>query len=197
MATTTVTSVTLEKVDRQANNDKFYRVYYAGAKGFGQNGSQRNGRTGGQKRMFTSAQETIEILGKKKLDGYVEVESREFTMDVATWENLTKVNPSDRDSVNDSVSFLEGAYMKAPAIPAASQAPASADHGHDVATPAIDRLAELSNKYLDAIGSASKDPIEGFRIRAVLADELEPLNAEVRKLESYMQTLDAVLGVTE
>lgn len=193
-----LTSVTLEKVDSGQNMDKFYRVFYPPTgPGFGQWGSQRNGRTGGQVKMFTSGGEAIQILGKKRADGYIEVESREIDVDSAVWNQMSSLSPSDKEGVKSAVQHLENAYVMAPAIPAASQAPSHSPSTPDAPSVAADRIQELSNKYLEAIGTASGDPIEGYRILALLGEELEPLLAELRKLTSYQDTLKTVLGVNQ
>lgn len=183
-----ITVVTLEFVGGSSN--KFYRIFY-GPTGpcFTQAGSQRNGRTGGQSWKWSGPEKAIEKLAEKHGKGYVEVETVE--VEVPNWPNYQTVDEDDKDSIKAAIAKLEQFANSGTPTSAPVSAPATPGVP---AQPAVDRIADLSAKILQAITVAGGDVVQGAVQRITVIEQAEPLMAEFRKLDSYLKTLDMVLG---
>lgn len=187
--------VTLEKVDGSSN--KFYRVYKIWNHNIqvAQWGSQRNGRSGGQfKAMDNSPAITADQQVTRKVsDGYVEVDRVERIPIVnVNWNVPTKSLGEKLEALyfEAKVAARQGATATPPPPPS-TPTPTPADPPAST-LPDSDRLSALSQRFVEAIATATTDPMQGMVTLAILNEQLEELEAEFRKLHTYKTTVEMI-----
>ena len=187
---------------------KFYRTYELPAAGSGvqtlfQYGSMRNGKSGGQ---FKAGFDGPGQIRKKTNEGYYSLEQITITVPDAKVSQLradTKALGQLLDNVVAASSVApKGRSSSSSTSPTSTPAPVTAPRSADptpqatpAAPPTLDRLIVLNAELLATITQAAVDPALAMAIFPRLVAEVADLEADVRKIRSYLETVE--LLVTE
>lgn len=190
MALVRVIARTGQKV--QGSEDKFYRTYELHTCSLFQWGSQRNGRSGGQFKISPSRHDAREQFQKKQNEGYTIVGGDAvFDVDQAKLEQQIAAGNKACGAFLDSL--LAAAAPPSPLAPPV----AKPDPAKPADTPApqvgTDRIAATNQRALAAISLAAVDPAKAMTEFAMLNSDVEELEAALRKVKSYMGTLEILV----
>lgn len=200
MALATVTVRTIEKDTTRhgGNEDKFYRTYQLPSCALFQWGSQRNGRSGGQFKLAPSPHDAVAQIGKKRNEGYLPITQHETYVQVDE-AKLAQLVAQGHKAVGEFLDNLHVASGKptggsvpapkpSPAAPAAEPTPAAPLREAD-----YDRIAKVNERALAAITQAATDPAQALTEYSHLQTDLEDLEAALRKIKSYIGTLEVLV----
>lgn len=176
------------------SEDKFYRTYRLPTCALFQWGSQRNGRSGGQFKIAPSPLDAMQQSEKKRREGYTYVGGTEtFQVDEAKLQTQLARGPKEVGQFLDSLYAASGSTGQAsiPAMPDVWESKPTP------VTPAaedvFDRLSMTNQRALAAITLATNDPAAALTEYSLLNDALADLEADVRKVKSYLGTLEVLV----
>lgn len=203
MTQVTVTVRTAEK-DNSAqggSEQKFYRTYQLPSSALFQWGSQRNGRSGGQFKIAPSMHDAEQQMRKKQAEGYVTVGGVEqFTVDTAKLQTQIVAGNKALGAFLDSLyaaSATTGGKTKpfAPAFKPSKPTKFPEDTpGQPVPVERVfDRISQTNERALAAISLASNEPAKALTEYSLLQDEIDALEVDLRKVKSYMGTLEILV----
>lgn len=185
--------VTLEKVSGSEN--KFYRAFYGtsgSSFGLKQWGSQRSGRNGGQFQPCDNY-DALDVVAKKKSEGYREVDRASIVLDDARVKAL-----QGNKKVLGGYCEAELAGQKNSNAPSPSNqpkpkpantgpAPKPDDDPLNVVSFGLD---DITAKCMATLEIAATDPIKASTHVAVIRDEVDKAERELAKIHSYLTTID-------
>jgi hypothetical protein len=179
---------------------KFYRTYALDVGSLFQWGSARGGNSGGQFKNTPSRYDAATQFQTKCNEGYVP-EHPDFVFDV----DLDKLQQQGGLGSKNGRIFLENifhaAFNRAPQAPTGSSFASKSkpetvtlqDPTPVAAERVFDRMNQASEKVLAAISQAATDPAGALTTYSLLGDEIEALENDLRKVKSYMSTLEVMV----
>lgn len=175
---------------------KFYRVYALDAGSLFQWGSARGGASGGQFKNTPSRFDAGSQFQTKLNEGYVN-EHPDFVFDV----DIDKLQQQGGLGSKNGRIFLENifhaAFNKAPSgsafAPSTPGRVTVQDPTPVAAERVFDRMNQVSEKVLAAISQAATDPASALTQMSLLTDDVEVLETDLRKIKSYMSTLEVMV----
>lgn len=195
MPQVTVYVRTAEKVG--GSEDKFYRTFELPTCALFQWGSQRNGRSGGQYKIAPSTFDAQQQFSKKVGEGYRQVGAVEkFDIDASKLEAQVR---SGHKNLGPFLDSLYAASATTGGRPAGSAQTFNTmpDPVPDVApVPAekvFDRISQTNERALAAISLAAAEPAKALTEYSLLQDAIDSLEADLRKVKSYMGTLEILV----
>lgn len=197
MALVTIQVRTAEKDDTRygGSSDKFYRTFRLPTCALFQWGSQRNGRSGGQFKIAPDPGDAVSQFTKKLNEGYTTVGGIDtFDVDEAKLRQMVAQGHKALGGFLESIyaaSARSGSNRPAPApsSPAAPQPSPTPPPAERV----FDRISQTNERALTAISQAATEPAKALTEYALLQGELDALEADLRKVHSYMATLGVLV----
>lgn len=201
MTQVTVIVHTCEKdnIQQGGNESKFYRTYELPSQSLFQWGSQRNGRSGGQFKIAPSASDAVAQFQKKLNEGYTRIGNSEtFSVDQAKLQQQIASGAKGLGQFLDilyAASATTGAKTTSkPQSPANNPNDPFGDPPTPVAADSVfDRITQVNERALAAISLAASEPARALTEYSLLNDALEGLEADMRKVKSYLGTLEILV----
>lgn len=195
LAQVTVRTVEKDTTSYGGTEYKFYRTYEV--PGIGtilQWGSMKSGKSGGQFKHDSSSYVARDKIGEKQNEGYTNLTLEAVNVDT---DKLKGRAAKDMGQILDNM-YQAGAVNPTPPVntptpastPVQPKKPATVPQNPDAQLP--DRLTTLNKRALEAITLASTDPIAALKELSTITDEIESIEADVRKVRSYVSTLEVL-----
>lgn len=202
--TVTVQTGGKDNIAQGGNECKFYRVYSVGRQYVIQYGSMRNGVSGGQFKVVVGDSGAAEAqFRRKQNEGYQASSTVHFDLDTGKFYDVL-AKQGDKAAGQWIENMFDAAYasnavynlgVNAPpttqtgSVGLANDKVTTADHQHAVQ----DRLSTLVSSALAAITLATADPMKALVEQAKISTALEAVELDLRKVKSYLSTLDTLI----